>query len=466
MPNVFVTAALAALLGSLHSPDAAARATLDTAIARMGGLTALQSVERARVEMVTEWQRTALDGRPTVQVLSYEMSTELRDYTRPAWRYTRRFPTPTGWREVVDLVVDSVAAIKNNGTWGPQNVAYVDERREMFTFSPERLVLLARQASDARSVADTVIRGTRYARVRATVEAFPVTLCFGRTDGALALAYFRGGQPKDFGLAPWGDMDVAIWYSRWQRLPQSAIQIPTQLDIWRVGRPYKRMTLISMQINPTIDGDSLAMPDSLRARFLALRGRAMFDLPVDSARIVDGHFAVFGTPGTPAGAVKVGGRWLLVEAGTASVSVERSVAFLERADAATPLGGAFLSAPNGDGGVTWLVGRSMPTWVSAGARAYAEAVLRGWRKAGHLTTPASGGWLRVGTDSAQVETIDIPDYPQTAVLYVPSLRWVYAWPAFSPVALDRVAAHVRARGWKVDRVGSARGFVGVPLPGE
>lgn len=466
MPNSFLLGALVAVVS--HVTDPSARATLDTALARMGGRDLVAAVQRTRVEMVTEWYRTTLDGRPQPQSLGHEWDVELRDYTRPAWRYFRRFTMPTGgWREIVDLVVDSVAVIQNNGRWGPQNVAYVDERLEHFTFAPERLVLLARDASDVRAVADTTIGGEHFRRVRATINGFDATLAFRRGDGALALAHFRAAQPRDFGLVGWGTMDVAIWYSRWQRVNQEGLTLPMQLDVFRVGRPYKRMTLQSIQVNPAIPADSLAISDSLRAAFIAQGNRPMHDLPLDSAKIVDGRFALFNTPGTPAGAVKIGGRWLLLEAGAAPLSVQRSVAFLEHSDPATPVGGAFVSAPAGQGGLAWLVDRPAPTttWVSAGARPYADAVLRGWDKAARASRLARAERvLRIGNDTVHVETLDFPDYPATAVLYVPSLRWAYAYAASGIPALQSIGALARARSWQVERIGSARNVLGVPTP--
>jgi len=226
---------VAALLSSA-APDPAARAILDTAIARMGGLAALTAVDRMRLEVMTEWQRTEFTtGRPPV-ILSYELSTELRDYTIPAWRYSRRFFSPNGTSGVVDLVADSVAAMELNGRWQPQNVAYVDERDEVFTFAPERVLALAHAAADARALPDTLIDGTRYARVTASVGKFRPTLHFRRSDGLLARASFRAAQPYDFGLAPWGVMDVNVTYSRWQKIPSASLVLPMQLDVARVGR--------------------------------------------------------------------------------------------------------------------------------------------------------------------------------------------------------------------------------------
>ena len=460
--SISILTGLAAVLIS-GAPDPAARAVLDTALAHMGGATALSAIERVELQVMTEWQRTDFDSRRSPVILSYELSTELRDYTIPAWRYSRKFFSPNGTAEVVDLVSDSVAAMEMNGQWRAQNVAYVDERDEVFAFAPERVVWLARQAPDARSLPDTLIAGVRYARVAAAIARFHPILFFRRSDGLLALARVTVGQPSDFGLAPWGNMDVDFTYSRWQRIADAKLLLPMQIDVRRVGRPYKRMTTISLKLNPVIPPDSVMIADSLRAAFLASSRRPMFDLPMDSARIVDGSFALFGAFGTPAGAVKIGGKWVLIEAGTAPLTIERSAAFLRRVDPSSPIEAALVTAPTGAGGVAWLTRQSISTWVTDAAAPFAEAALRGWPKGSTRLRAANGAhWLRVGSDSLRAETIDLPDYPGATVVYVPSRRWAYAWPA-GPAQMNYVLAHIRERGWHVDRVGSARSFIGMPI---
>src|SRR3954468_13651740 len=169
-----------------------------------------------------------------------------------------------------------------NGRWRPQNIAYVDERDEVFTFAPERVLVLAHAATDARALSDTLIDGARYARVTATIGTFRPTLHFRRSDGLLAFASVRAAQPNDFGLAPWGAMDVTFTYSRWQKIPGSSLVLPMQLDVTRVGRPYKRMTTISVAVTPSIPADSPVVAYSLRGSFLAGPRKPMFYLPMDS----------------------------------------------------------------------------------------------------------------------------------------------------------------------------------------
>ena len=343
----------------------------------MGGLTALTAVERMRLEVMTEWQRTAFEtDRPPV-ILSYELSTELRDYTVPAWRYSRRFFSPNGTSGVVDLVSDSVAAMELNGRWRSQNVAYVDERDEVFTFAPERVLVLAREAADARALPDTVIDGARYARVTATVGKFRPTLHFRRSDGLLARASLRAAQPNDFGLAPWGAMDVGITYSRWQKIPSTPLVLPMQLDVTRVGRPYKRMTTISVAVNPSIPAESLAVTDSLRAAFLAASRKPMFDLPVDSARIW-----ITPLPSSPhrnANRCREGWRALAIGRGGHGAAIHRAQRCLPTPHRPRCRDRRGIDhRANRCGWRRLALARNLTTWVTSSARPFTAAALRGW----------------------------------------------------------------------------------------
>ena len=98
-------------------------------------------------------------------------------------------------------------------------------------------------------------------------------------------------------------------------------------------------------------------------------------------------------------------------------------------------------------------------WIAGAARPSVREVLAGWNAhSATLHELSSDQWIRVGADSVRVELVDMPDYPATPVVYVPSLRWAYAWPS-GPVPADWLRAYARRRGWNVTRIGTARRFV-------
>jgi hypothetical protein len=485
---------LAVLTLAVPAPAAAQRtaapALLDSAIARMGGAERLRAVARVRLEMLTQWQRLQLDERPYGDQPSYELHSELRDYEVPAWRNTRRFLSPrasagTGPAapaEITDVVRDSVAIRRAPSappapapaaggapaapapSWGPLNVAYVDERRELFATAPERALLAVRDARDLRAMPDTTIAGRAHARFTATVDRYPATLFVRRGDGLPAMLRLRAAQPNDFGLAPWGEMEVELWYSAWTK-QQDGITYPMQWDVRRVGRPYKRMTVLGVTFNPEVAADSFAVSDSLRGAFLATANRAMHDLALDAAQRVDDDWAAFNTAGAPAGAVRIGGEWLLLEAGQAPMNAERAVAWLARTDSGAPVVGALVTPPaSGSGGSAWLARGKLPIYVGPGAAPFQATLLRNHGAPVRTLVPVERGrWLRVGTDSLWLTPFDLPDAPGALVAYWPAREWLYSATAQVPAHRDLLLAHARARRWKVARLGSARG-VSVPLP--
>jgi hypothetical protein len=449
---------------------------LDTAIARMGGRETLERIERVRFEMMTLWQRMTFENRPWDVIIAYELHSDLRNYALVAWRNTRRFIDGPAMPEMTDIVQKEVGIRrfppKPDGTaspWTPINVAYLDERREVFAFAPERLLLAARTASDLRLLSDTTITGQPHARVSATIDGFAATIFIRRNDGFLAMARYRAAQPNDLGLAPWGAMETEMWYSRWAKFPvpgTSGIGYPTQWDVRRVGRTYKRLTVLSADFDAVAPADSFDVSDSLKATFASgPSNRPMWELPMDSAKILEPRLARFGNPGQTQSAVKLGTSWLFLEGASVPHRNETDVRWLESADPGSTVAGLLVTGPNtGRGGAAWFTERKLPVYVTPGAVAAMNATLGNWKQPPSAATVVSKPqWLRIGGDSVWVETIDLPDYPGALVAYVPSMRWVYSGPAATPLYFDMVIARVRERGWAVDRIGSIRSLT-QPIP--
>jgi hypothetical protein len=449
---------------------------LDTAIARMGGEDALRRIERVRFEMMTLWQRMTFENRPSDLIGTYELHSDLRNYSLNAWRNTRRFVGGPALQEMTDIVQKDAAIRRFPPTpdgilspWAPLSIAYVDERKEIFAFAPERLLLGARGASDLRTLSDTTIAGLAHARVSATVDGFPTTIFLRRNDGFLAMARYHAAQPNDFGLAPWGDMEVEMWYSRWTKYPLPGTQgvgYPTQWDVRRVGHLYKRLTVLAANFDAAAPADSFAISDSLRAAFASgAANRPMWDLPMDSAKVLEPRLARFGNPGQTQAAVKLGDKWLLLEGTSVPARNESDIQWLQKADPGSSIAGLLITMPNtGRGGAAWFVQRKLPVYVAPGAASAITATLANWKQPRSAATVLSKPqWLRVGGDSVWVETMDVPDFPGTLIAYVPSLRWVYSGVAASPLNFDLLVTRIRERGWTVDRIGSLRTLT-QPIP--
>ena len=462
-------------VAAAHREPAAASA-LDTAIARMGGRETLARIERVRFETMTLWQRMTFETRPMDLIIAYELHSDLRNYALVAWRNTRRFVNGPTLQEMTDIVQKD-AGIRRfppnpDGTaspWTPINVAYIDERKEVFAFAPERLLLAARAAGDLRALPDTTIAGQSHARLSATIDGFPTTIFLRRNDGFLAMARYHAAQPNDFGLAPWGNMETEMWYSSWKKFPVAGtpgVAYPTQWDVRRVGRMYKRLVLLSANFYADAPADSFAISDSLRTAFASgPSSKPMWELPMDSAKLVEPRLARLGIPGATQAAVKLGKSWLFLEGASVPQRSETDVRWLESADPGSTVAGLLVTTPNtGRGGAAWFTQKKLPVYVTPGAASPMSTTLQNWEQ------PSSGArvvskpqWLRIGGDSVWVEPIDLPDMPGALVAYVPSLRWAYSGPAASPLYFDLVVARIRERGWAVDRVGSIRSLI-QPIP--
>lgn len=457
---------LAPALSAAQGPAAA----IDTAIQRMGGLEVVQGVQRVRFEHLTLWHRQSLEQRPFADaVSSYERVSDLRDYTVPAWRNTRRpVSAAPSAMEIVDLVRDSVAArFMPTGpsappAWGPLNITYVDERRELFTFAPERLLLAARRAPDLRGLPDTTIGYGTYVRLAATIDRYPTTLFLRRADGFLAMARYRADHPNDFGLAPFGAMEVETWYGQWRPFPSSGagtppITYPTEWSIARLGVPYKRITVLNARFDAPVAPDSFAVADDLRLKYLSGPAvRPMWDTPLDSGRIIDTDFAVLGPPGFSPGAVRVGGRWILLEGSSVPQRSAAEDAWL-RTRGPHGLAALLITLPGPTrGNIGWFVDQRLPVYLGAGAERGAAIVLSNWKVRGKVLPVTRGRWLRSGSDSLWVEPFDVPGADRGLVAWVPSLKWVYHALALDPVVRARILSLARERGWAVERLGHGR----------
>lgn len=441
--------------------DPRAVAVIEQAVTRMGGEAALRSITSIRLDVMTQWQRTGFASHPYADAPSYERNIELRDYTNRAWRNTRLFlPSPQG---SVDIVRDTVGARTLSGPNGqvvasPLNLAYVDERRELWAFAPERTLLAARDAGGLRALPDTSIDGVAHARIRGRVDGFDATWFVRRTDHLPAFVRFTADETNDFGLAGWGVMEVESWWSQWTRFAPGVL-LPRQRDVRRVGRPYKRMTIMAAAVNAPAPADSFAIADSLVARYLATERRPMWAISFDTLRLADtATFTSFPPFVGSAGAVRIGGTWLLLETAQADSAAGLLHAFLTKHTGIGAGAGLVARVGPGNGGATWFARHTKPVFVAPGARPYVARMVTGTlaTRPQVITRPQ---WVKVGRDSLWLEAIDLPDAAGTLTAYSPTLQWLYSPQNGVPTYAaehDALIARLEKRGLPVKWLGSGR----------
>lgn len=427
----------------------------------MGGAERLASLTSSRAEYMTMWQRTTWDSRPAADAPSFERHVDLRDYTTRRWRNTRYFVP--GTMSIADVVNDTIGARTQPARTGgtetvPLNVTYVDERRELFAFAPERTLLLARAARDLRALPDTSIDGQRHRRVRATVEGFVATYYLREADKLPARVHYRADATNDFGLAQWEVHDIDVWYGNWMRVAPGVL-VPRQRDVYRVGRPYKRMTALTLAFNVPAPADSFAIADEVAQRFLATEQRPMWKISLDSAQIVAEHFASFPRFIGSVGALRVGGQWVLIETAQHRGAVDLVDQWL-RARGESGVQAGIVARPfSGNGGARWFTAGKGRVFAAPGAAPALRAMGAG-QPATTTYVPAAR-WVRLGSDSLYMEPVDFADGNGAMVLYSPTHRWFYS-PFFGvpqhQAQHDALLARYRARGWPIEWVGSVVGL--------
>ncbi len=469
--NALLTVLLALTFPVPSAGQSAGHATeatrlLDRAIDRMGGDSLLRTIQSVRLDVMTQWLRINFVSKPFADAPSYEHNVELRDYAHRAWRNTRMFQGGGPPIPIVDVVRDTVGARlapvspSAAAAWAPLNLAYIDERRELFAFAPERLVLHLRDDPAVQVLADTTIDGAPHARLQSVVDGWPATVFLNRADGLPVLVRFRADEVNDFGLAPWGVQEVEFWYSGWARVSPGVL-LPRQRDVRRVGKPYKRMTALSMRINDPAPADSFAISPEVEREYLATQQRPMWHVALDTtARIVQDHFATVPPFVGSAGAVHIGGQWVLVETAQHEGAVDLIASWLQQHRPGVPIGAGLATLPAaGNGGARWFAAQRLPLFVSPGAAPVVRTNLAR-RSAG--TTITTARWVRVGTDSLWMEPVAMHDVPGLMAVYSPTLRWLYlaiAGSSAHQAEQDALIASFRARGMPVEWLGSSRQLV-------
>lgn len=449
-------AALALLLAGAAPLGAqtGARAVLDRAMELMGGEDRLRDVRTVRFDMRTQWQRTGFRGLPATDRPSFEDHVDVRDYTIPAWRNTRIFPRGN----VINVIRDSVGTTDFGNGVQPQSVAYVDERRELFVYTPDRLLLALADAPDLRLGADTTLAGEPHRRLRATLAGrFDAEVFIQAASGAPTHLRFTAAHPNDYGLVPWGAMEVGVWYAGWRDF--DGLAIPTQWDVERVGAPYKRMTVRDAAFGVELAPDSFAVSDEMRARFLAEATMPMHESrPLEPYEVGEDGVAQGGGFGFPPGAVRTSDGWVLVGVGQATSSLEEALPALEAAGAGPVAHVLAATASTGDGGVVAAARRGLPIWTSPSAEPFVRRMLEAGGVRGDVRVVGAPTVLGTGEERLLLVPFALPDAPGSLLAFHPESGWLWAPDAEDALGVRLALEAARSHGWAPVSLGTRRRF--------
>jgi hypothetical protein len=281
-----------------------------------------------------------------------------------------------------------------------------------------------------------------------------VTVAFHAGSGLPAMLRFRQGHPNDFGLVPFGEMWVEVWYSGWRSLGNLAI--PTQWDILRAGAPYKRMTVQNARFDVDFAPDSFAVAPELRAAFIEAR-RPMHDRPVDSVSVPAPGLVRIHAFGYPEGALRLDSGWILLQAGHAPLTLARGREALAARGVERVMAALVASARPANGGLAALVDEGLPVYTSAAAEPFLEVILQGAEVSRrNITVVREPLWVGEGGARLRLEPVDLPDVPGSLVAYAPKQAWLYAPDAFTALDVRIVQELAAARGWRVEGIGTGQ----------
>jgi hypothetical protein len=457
-----------ALMGSLQPLPARSQTNenadrvLDQAIETIGGLTALEQISSIRLDLITQWTSLHFGDHPFGGTVSLERHSDLRNYSTGSWRNTRTFTLLGVGAAVTDVVRDTIGGRTQPGPNGPHevplNIAYVVERRELFAFAPERMLLQGRRAADRRRLMDTTIDGTVHARIAATIDAFPAVMFLRLPDFLPSMVRFVADETNDFGLAPWGVQEIEFWYAAWRR-QTGGVLLPFQRDVRRMGKTYKRMTVLRLELNPPAPADSFAIAATTVQAYFETQRRPMWQFEIDSVKLVDSGLVAFPQAAGASGAVRLADGWLIFESGQAAESWDLLLAGIARLEPAARILGTVVTWPVGNGGLRQAARNGVPVWIAPPAAKGYGASLLGQQSV--MRNVPTARWLRLGQDSVWVEPVWADGGEGNLAIYVPRYRLLYYAAGVAPFGRaqrEAVAQRLRARGMIVDRVGDRAAF--------
>jgi hypothetical protein len=165
------------------------------------------------------------------------------------------------------VVADGEAAIKLSGTAASVgNRPLWQSAHESLALSPERLLLTALEAADARREADTVLQGVPHQVVRFTLDDAPVRLFLNRETHLPTAVDYSGPLARMGYWSFLGDVTQRTWFSFWS-LEANGLRFPLQWNLESNGLPDRLIHLHGLKWNvPVVEAD-MAISVDLKAEF-------------------------------------------------------------------------------------------------------------------------------------------------------------------------------------------------------
>jgi hypothetical protein len=444
-----ITVLIAALAIAAMAPQPDARQWVRDALAASGGEAAMRGLTVVRLHGIEESYGLGYSpdvDHPRMLLNAFD---DLRDVgaLRERRTYQQAAASNNDPLGVTFVMPDSVGAIgfssRNSGALFAAPDFYVRAARERLRQGVERLLVSLLDAPDLKAEADTVIQGVAQHVVSSQGGTTRVYLSVVTHLPTLVDTF--GEDDNDPDWTQWGDVHTRTWYSSWSR-ESGGIHYPRTWTTERNGMPINRVSIFRVDLHPAAPADSFAIPDSVRAKFVAVTPMVLGNGRGQPIELADGVTWVVGRWATmlvrqPSGIVVIDSPYATAYSAVVLQEVSRRypgvpVQSLVVTD--------FMWAHFG--GVREYVARGIPVY----ANARNEAILRAVTSARHVSHPdslsTSGRHLMFRPVAAKVAIGDGPNrvelYPvdvagadygrRIVVAYLPNRRILWVSDLYSP----------------------------------
>jgi hypothetical protein len=264
-------AALAAAIASTpaFSADAASTALLKQALEAQGGEQKLRAIQSVSFEASGYRNMLEQSERPEGPYLvTFQKTAELHDHAHHALRRRAELSAPGGQDYAVTSVVANKMAMQAFGAnQSPGTALDVQVALENLALAPERVLVTALDAPDARREADTVLQGVPHQVVAFTIDGAPARIYLNQDTHLPTAVDYSGAAARAEGYAAYlGDVTLRTLWSFW-RLDKSGLRYPMQWDLQLNGMPSRMLRLDSLKCDAPFDPAATTIPAEVAARF-------------------------------------------------------------------------------------------------------------------------------------------------------------------------------------------------------
>lgn len=240
---------------------------LKQALAAQGGEQRLRAVRSVSFQSTGYRNMIEQSERPEgPYFVSFFDATEQHDHAHGALQRQSDINPPGGQHyNTALLVADNVAMQSVGARQVPGSARDVRVAREELALSPERVLLTAMDAGDAKREADTILQGVPHHVIRFTVDGAAARLYLNQNTH-LPTSVEYGGLLAHTGYAMYlGDVTLRIFWSYW-RLDKQGVRYPMQWDVQLNGTPAQMMMLRELKIDDPADQE-LSIPPAVVKQF-------------------------------------------------------------------------------------------------------------------------------------------------------------------------------------------------------